>query len=402
MRILHTADWHLGKRLDTFSRMEEQTKVLSEIIEICDLLEVDLVLIAGDVFDTFNPPVEATELFYSTLKKLSNNGKRPIIAIAGNHDSPDRIDAPDALARECGIFLIGHPKAEVRPLELSDFKISKSAPGFLEIEFKNHDFPIRIIHSAYANEVRLKQSFGEDKETGLNETLKEHWADLANEYCDENGVNLLMTHLYMNKRGSSLLEEPEGEKPLKIGNADLVYSDAIPSQIDYSALGHLHAYNNIGSAEKPVVYSSSLLAYSFSEAGQTKYVSIVDFELNSPVKMEKVALKSGRQLFRKTFTAIDEAVTWLSANPYCLVELTIESDEFIKAEERRAIFQAHDGIIHLIPKVKKATIDISEVDELGLKKDLNELFIEYFKSKHANQEPNEDLINLLNEIKTAE
>ena len=118
MKILHTADWHLGKRLDGFSRFDEQVAVLNEIITIANEKNVDLILIAGDLFDAFNPPVEAVELFYKTLKNLSNNGKRPVVAIAGNHDSPDRINAPNPLAKECGIILIGHPNELIKPFAL--------------------------------------------------------------------------------------------------------------------------------------------------------------------------------------------------------------------------------------------------------------------------------------------
>ena len=123
MRILHTSDWHLGKRLDDFSRLDEQREVLNEIIEIANEQDVDAVLIAGDLFDTYNPPTEAVDLFYRSLKRLTNNGSRPVIAIAGNHDSPDRIESPDPLARECGIVFIGYPNTVVPPFELeSGFK----------------------------------------------------------------------------------------------------------------------------------------------------------------------------------------------------------------------------------------------------------------------------------------
>lgn len=212
MKILHTADWHLGKRLDRFSRLEEQVLVMNEIVEIADNQKVDMVLIAGDLFDNFNPSVEATELFYKTLKRLSLNGKRPVVAISGNHDSPNLIDAPDPLARECGIILIGHPKAEVNPFSVEGFQILKSAPGFIEIQIKDLDFPVRILHTPYANEVRLKEYFGENKEEELNHVLAENWKNLADEFCDENGVNLLTAHLYVNKKGEPLLDEPEGEK----------------------------------------------------------------------------------------------------------------------------------------------------------------------------------------------
>lgn len=399
MKILHTADWHLGKKLDNFSRLEEQILVMDEIVQIADKQQVDLVLIAGDLFDTFNPSVEAVELFYKTLKRLAKNGERPVIAIGGNHDSPDRIDAPDPLARECGIILIGYPNAVVNPFELDGFKITQSDAGFLELQLKNSKTPVRIVHTAYANEIRLKQYFGENKDEELNKVLKEQWTSIADKYCDENGINLLVSHLYMNKQGeNTLLEEPEGEKPIKIGNADLVYSDAIPPQIQYSALGHLHGFNNVGTEEKPVVYSSSPLCYSFSEAGQTKYVSIIEAEPNQIVKFDKIALENGRPLIRKKFDDIENAVSWLNENQNTLVELTIESDTFLKAEDRKLIYQSHDGIIHLIPKVKNTQPENAVHTEINLDKDMKELFKDYFKSKNGNQDPNAEILDLFNEV----
>jgi exonuclease SbcD len=398
MKILHTADWHLGKRLDRFSRLEEQILVMNEIIEIVDAQQVDLVLVAGDLFDNFNPSTEAVELFYKTLKRLSRNGKRPVIAISGNHDSPSFIDAPDPLARECGIILIGYPNAEIAPFELEDFKISTSAAGFLELEMKKFPFPIRLLHTPYANEIRLKEYFGEEKEAELNKTLAENWQKTANDFCDEKGVNLLMTHLYMNKKGAPLLDEPEGEKPIKIGNADLVFSDIIPEQIQYTALGHLHGFKNIGTEEKPVVYASSPLCYSFSEAGQTKYVSIIEATPNQPVSYEKIALQKGKALARKTFQSVEKAVEWLNENQNTLVELTLESETFLKAEERKLLYQSHEGIVYLIPKVKNQEIDENISSEINLSQDIQTLFQEYFKSKNNGQEANEDLIHLFNEI----
>lgn len=398
MKILHTADWHLGKRLDGFSRFDEQVAVLNEIITIANEQNVDLILIAGDLFDAFNPPVEAVELFYKTLKNLSNNGKRPVVAIAGNHDSPDRINAPDPLAKECGIILIGHPNELIKPFALDYFKVHRSAEGFIELLIKDIDFPIRLLHTAYANEIRLKTYLGEDKSKQLNEVLNDHWLKIADTYCDTKGINLLISHLYMNKRDASLLEEPDGEKPIKIGNADLVFTDGIPPQIQYTALGHLHAFNNIGTAEKPVVYASSPLCYSFSEAGQTKFVVLVDIQPNATAHYEKIALQNGKPLIRKSFQGVDLAAQWLLQNPDALVELTIETDAFLTTDERKAIFQAHSGIIHLIPKVKNLNIENVENKQINLNQDIKDLFKDYFKSKHAQQDPNNELMDLFNEV----
>ena len=399
MKILHTADWHLGKRLDRFSRLEEQILVMNEIVEIANEQHVNLVLIAGDLFDNFNPGVEATELFYKTLKRLSLNGKRPVVAISGNHDSPNLIDAPDPLARECGIILIGHPKAEVSPFEVEGFKIKQSAPGFIEIQLKNQDFPVRILHTPYANEIRLKEYFGENKEEELSNVLAENWKTLADEFCDQKGVNLLTAHLYMNKKGAPILEEPEGEKPIKIGNADLIYSDIIPAQIQYTALGHLHGCRNIGTEDKPVVYASSPLCYSFSEAGHTKYVSIIDAQPNQKVAFERIPLQNGKSLARKTFNNVETAVEWLTENQNSLVELTLESETFLTAEERKRIYQTHHGIVHLIPKIRNQEFNENELRTVNLNQDIQSLFKDYFKSKNNGQEANEDLINLFNEIK---
>lgn len=398
MKILHTADWHLGKRLDSFSRLEEQVKIMEEIVAIADEQEADLVLVAGDLFDNFNPPVDAVELFYKTLKRLSKNGARPVIAISGNHDAPGLIDAPNPLAKACGIILIGQPNALVSPYELEQFSISRSDKGFIELRLNHLDYPVRILHTAYANEQRLKENLGEDKEASLNRILADNWQKLADTYCDKLGVNLLLAHLYMNKQGAAIIEEPEGEKPIKIGNATMIYSEAIPAQVQYTALGHIHAFKNIGTEEKPVIYASSPLCYSFSEAGQEKYVTIVELQPGENARYQRITLQSGRPMYRKTFDNIDTAVEWLSQNKYALVELTLESDTFLNAAERKSIYQSHDGIIFLIPKLKADGVSATNTAEVNLNQDMQSLFKDYFRSRHGQQEPNEELMNLFNEI----
>ena len=398
MKILHTADWHLGKRLDSFSRLEEQKIVLDEICIIADEQAVDAVIVAGDLFDAFNPPVEAIELLYKTLKRLTNNGKRPVIAIAGNHDSPDRIDSPEPLARECGIIFMGYPNTEIKTIELGNgFEITKTDKGFIEINLPEHNYPLRIIATPYANEVRMKEYFGEEKEVELSNSLQMGWGDLSEKYCDNKGVNILVTHLYMLKRGGEVLEEPDGEKPLKIGNADLIYSDIIPSQIQYTALGHLHRHQNVGTDEKPVVYSGSPLSYSFSEAGQQKYVKIINVEPNSIAQLERIPLKSGKQLARKTFNSIDSAVEWLNDNQYTLVELTIESDTYLKSEDLKRLRNAHHEIVHIIPIVKNDNVMDESSKQVNLNQDITALFSDYFKYSKG-QSPNEEIIELFKEI----
>ncbi len=206
MKILHTADWHLGKKLEQFSRLPEQKDVMGEICAIADNENVDVVIIAGDLFDTFNPPNEAVDLFYKTLKKLSNNGKRLVVAIAGNHDSPERIEAPNPLAIENGIILTGFPHTEISTFKLeSGIEVTKVDKGFVEVKLPNVAFPFRMLLTPYANEYRLKTYLGnKDKEDSLREVLEKHWQENATKYCDSKGVNILMTHLFMIKKEKHL------------------------------------------------------------------------------------------------------------------------------------------------------------------------------------------------------
>lgn len=402
MRILHTSDWHLGKRLESFSRLKEQQEVLDEINFIADREKPDVIIVAGDLFDTFNPSTEAVELFYKSLKQLAKDGERAVIAIAGNHDSPDRIEAPDPLARECGIIFRGYPNSEVKPFTLrSELQVSQSAPGFLELKLPDVQAPLRIITTPYANEMRLKTSLSpENKEASLREVLKNAWKKTAEKYCDDKGVNLLMTHLFMVNEGTSIPEEPDDEKPiLHVGGVQPVYSADIPSRIQYVALGHLHRYQDVKGAICPVVYTGSPLAYSFSETNQQKYVALIEVNPKEVAKVTPIRLQSGRRLLRQRFDDVNKAVEWLDKNPDVFVELTLVSDTYIKTEDRKRIYGAHDGIVTIIPEVKNQSInETNNADPvIDLNKNMPELFDDFFRHEKG-QAPNERIKELFKEV----
>jgi len=401
MKILHTSDWHLGKRLENFSRIDEQQAVLQEICEIADSEQVDVVLIAGDLFDTFNPPTEAVDLFYKSLKKLTNDGKRPVIAIAGNHDSPDRIEAPDPLARECGIIFAGYPNSIVPEFELeSGLKILKSEPGFIEIKLPENSVPLRILLTPYANEYRLKTALGqENSEEELRKILQQKWNDLTEKHCDKNGVNILVSHLFVIEKGGEIPEEPSDEKPiLHVGGVQVIYTENIPNQIQYTALGHLHRMHAVDKKKKSVYYSGSPLSYSFAEANQKKYVLIIDAAPGEIITVNEKELKMGKKLLRYRAEGMEDALKWLTENPNCLAELTVVTNTFLTATERKQLNAAHEGIITIIPEVLNenefATVDKKSID---LTKNMSDLFRDYFR--HAKgQEPNTEIMELFTEI----
>ncbi len=400
MKILHTADWHLGKRLENFSRLEEQKDVLEEISLIADQYDVDAVIIAGDLFDTFNPPTEAVDLFYKTLKRISDNGQRLIVAIAGNHDSPDRIDSPDPLARECGIVFIGYPNAVVPEFELtSGLKVTNTDKGFVEFKLSKSETPLRIIHTAYANEFRLKACLdSENEEEEMRDLLSNVWSDLSNKYCNKQGVNILMSHLFFTKQGEPFQDEPEDEKPiLHIGGAQAIFTNNLPAKIQYAALGHLHRKQTIDESPCPVVYSGSPLSYSFAESNQTKYVILIDAEPNKEVKLSEIPLTKGNKLLRYRAKNLDDALAWLGDHQNALVELTLVSDNFITANDRKQLQNIHKGIISIIPEINNPEILQQKSSSLDLTKDMHELFNDYFL--HAKgQLPNERLTTLFKEI----
>ncbi len=394
MKILHTSDWHLGKRLGNFSRLDEQRLVMDEICDIANVNNVDAVIIAGDLFDNFNPSSESVELLYKTLKRLSNLGKRPVVAIAGNHDSPDRIEAPDPLAKECGIIFSGYPNSTIQPFEIeSGLKITKSDKGFIEISIPECDEPLRILTTPYANEYRLKTYLGDDdNDEELNKLIFNNWKSLAEKHCDNQGVNILATHLFMMKRNTVPEVEPEDEKPIRfVGGLQEIFTDMVPSEINYTALGHLHKNIPLGNN---IWYSGSPLAYNFSENSSKKYVMLYDSKTD---EVEKIKLTQGKQLLKNSFDTIEHAVAWLKENQEALVELTIESDSFISGKDKKRLTEVHDHIMDIIPIIKSENIVENTQSAVDTSKDIQTIFKEYFNHKY-NQDPNEDITNLFKEV----
>ncbi|OIN57064.1 metallophosphoesterase family protein [Arsenicibacter rosenii] len=404
MKILHTADWHLGKKLFDKSRAQEQKDVLEEIISIATNENVDLILVAGDLFDTFTPSAEAEDLLYSTLKTLSDGGRRPVIAIAGNHDNPDRIEAQDHFARECGIVFTGYPTTIVNPFQLScNARVIRTAPGFVELRLPDHAAPVRILLTPYANETRMRRFLGIDQaDDELRQHLHTHWQQLADQYMDEEGVNLLVAHLFFMKRDGEQPEEPEEERSiLQVGGASMIFTDLIPAQVQYAALGHLHRYQSLDGGPCPVIYSSSPLAYSFAEADQQKYVVLIDAVPGQPVSYQPVPLTKGRRLLRKRFTQLTDAIEWLTANPDCFPEVTLQTETYLTSEERQQLARSHDRLVAIIPDIRpeagEPTAE-SAGSQIDLTQSMTDLFTGYFKTQKKNQVPNERLLDLFKEV----
>jgi exonuclease SbcD len=201
------------------------------------------------------------------------------------------------------------------------------------------------------------------------------------------------------KQGEEIPEEPADEKPiLHVGGAQMIFTENIPSQIQYTALGHLHRKQKIAEAPCPVYYSGSPLSYSFAEASQNKYVILVEAEPGKTVQLQEIELTASKKLMRKRAEGMDEAIQFLKENPECLVELTIVTDTFLTAADRKLLGSCHDGIVTIIPEVKDgAGMSSGKGKNIDLTKTMEELFGEYFRQAKG-QAPNEDLMALFKEM----
>jgi exonuclease SbcD len=404
MKIMHTGDWHLGKRLERFDRMDEHTAVMEEICQIAEAEAVDAVLVAGDLYDTFNPPTEAVQLLYRTLKRLARDGRRPVIAIAGNHDSPDRIEAPDPLASECGIIFAGYPQTHVRPFQLpGGMEVTRSAPGFIEVRIPSSPSPLRIILAPYPSESRLRMDLGsENLEATIRELLQGRWAELAGQYCDGQGVNILLGHLFMVSQGEAAPDE-HAEEEKSIGPASMVFTQNLPQGIQYAALGHIHSFLTMTGGPCPAVYSSSTLPFSFPKRGEnadagTRNVVIIEGEPGQALRYRPVRLSAGRKLYRRLFPSTEAALGWLRENPECFAEISIETEHYISAEERRQIMAAHQRVVGPIPvfrnQERKNEANPRAIDRSKAREDL---FRDYFVHVKG-VEASEEMIALFREV----
>jgi exonuclease SbcD len=289
MKILHTSDWHIGKRLGRHDRLVESAAVLTEVEAIADDHGVDLILVSGDVWDRPFPPMDALTLGLRTLVRLSD--RRSVVAVAGNHDSADLFEALAPLLRPRGVFLIGDVKAPDGGglLGPDDLGVPAVIAGFPFLrEGRVVDFMLEAgeWYTAYAQRVSAITG-------AYNEAL------MARVAANPQLVPILMAHFLV---GGVTVDRagPRGERELHMGDAYAATAQSIPAGPQYVAMGHIHAPQPVPGAPVPAHYAGSLLALDFGEAGEQKRVLIVDAEPGQLATIESVPITKGRQLVRIT------------------------------------------------------------------------------------------------------
>lgn len=393
MKILHTGDWHLGKNLEGKSRMEEQEAFLEDFVEIVEKNNIDLVIIAGDIYDHSNPPARAEKMFYDTLKKISSNGERLTLVISGNHDNPDRLVAAGPLAREHGIIMVGTPKTVVMQGEYGSHKIVASGEGFIEIEINGEKAVVLTI--PYPSEKRLNEVlYGEMDEE--EERLKSYsdrihllFSSLSENYREDT-INLAVSHLFA--MGS---EESGSERSIQLGGSYIVSRSCFPIEAQYIALGHIHKPQIIPGTDGRARYSGSPIHYSKKEINFTKKCYVVDAKAGEPCNIEEVEFKVYKPIEIWKCDCIEEAITKCENNKdrECWVYLEITTDRFIREDEIKQMKDLKKDILEITPILKGEEGEDTEGTSLS-EKSFQEIFTEfYFKERKL--EPDEELVQLL-------
>lgn len=395
MKILHTADWHIGKQLYKYPLSEDLLLFFDELLEIIQKEKIDVLLISGDIFDLSNPSNEDRKMYFSFLNQLRNFNLH-IIITAGNHDSARMIDGPKMLLEALNIHVIGEGT------ELNNQLIT------LPSDDKNSEDLI-IAAVPYLRERDIRKSIaGEmpsDKEALTKKGIIDHYKNLyALAYAqNENACKIAMGHLYI--YGVKL---SESEREIQVGNLAGINAENLDVGFDYVALGHIHKPQKIH-AEDKLMYSGSPIALSFSERKDEKRIVVITVENNQVVEKKSIVLTNHRRL-KKIEGTIDEIKAKLkgydkklslptyieihaheekrdSSKQIELVELSsIKSDAFIIVN-KRITFEEKSPYSFLASSQK----DITEFTPL-------QVFEERLKESAEDEETKKELKNLYIEI----
>lgn len=381
MRILHTSDWHLGRLIETQSRLEEQAAFLDTLIDCAEEKDIDVVLVAGDVYDTYNPPARAERLFFDKVKALADGGRRLILIVSGNHDQPIRLGAAASWASEHGVVLCTDMQDEWADQQIGRFKITGRGPGALTITLGEDTLDLALL--PFPSESRLGELIsvsGQEEELQL--TYSERVKDLLEARCahfTEDAFGVIVSHLFVSGG-----EISDSERTLQWGGAYTVFGDAFPKSANYVALGHLHKPQSVAGLKGRGRYSGSPLQYSRSETGYAKSVTLIDTNAAGPLEFEEVfiPLLKPVEIWRaKSFEAA-EALLVKEGERKAWVYLEVETLKPLTNGEIRRLKTLYPDLLSIEPIFPNQ--ESSDLVEISLEKmDVHELFRRYYEREYG-------------------
>ncbi|WP_016916373.1 exonuclease SbcCD subunit D [Vreelandella stevensii] len=320
MRLLHTADWHLGRLFHNLSLLDDQRHVLQQLLTIIDRERVDAVLIAGDIYDRSVPPAAAVTLLDDILAELCEQRGLPVIMISGNHDGAARLGFGARHLRQAGLHIL-------TDLATCDQPVTLAVDGVT----------VDVFGIPYADPEYVRSAFGAD----VRDFDAAHRYLLERIHAQRHPARpaLLMSHCFVEGGAAS-----DSERPLTLGGAESVAWEPM-QDFDYVALGHLHGPQYRGSEH--IRYSGSLLKYSFSEASQRKGVTLVDLDATGVTRIEQIPLLPRREvrvLEGELDALIARGRTDPQADDYLLVRLT---DRHAILDPMGKLREVYPNVLHL-------------------------------------------------------
>lgn len=350
MKLLHTSDWHIGRTLYGRKRYEEFDAFLTWLAETIQLNEIDVLLVAGDVFDTSAPSNRAQELYYRFLCRVAGSSCRHVVVVAGNHDSPSFLNAPKELLKALDVHVIGNstetPEDEVLLLrnEQDDPELIVCAVPYLR------DRDIRVAEAGESVE---------DKQSKLIDGIRSHYsviAAIAEQKRIEIGSDIPIVAIGHLFAAGGQTVDGDGVRELYVGSLAHVTTKIFPECFTYLALGHLHVPQKVSGSEV-IRYSGSPLPMGFGEAKQQKSVCQVEFHSTSAsVQLIDVPVFQKLERVKGDWESIAKRLLELSAaDSQAWLEVIYEGDEVI-GDLRERLDAAISGTHMEILRVKNNRI----------------------------------------------
>ncbi len=353
MKILHTSDWHLGQNFNTRSRESEHEKFFDWLIKTIEDESIDILIVAGDIFDSANPPKYALTMYHVLLTKVIKTSCKDVVIIAGNHDSIATIE----MTKTLGKFLNIHIVASGEDIEetIIQIKVNGKLKAIVcAVPFLRD----KILRDASV----VKNNKQREEEYQIN--IKKYYNDIFQKAKEISRYVPLIATGHFTASGATF--NPESERELYIGNLQRVDNDML-KQFDYVALGHLHSAQKVTSYDH-IRYSGSPIPLSFSEAGQTKKVIIVEFNDNNVRNIKEIDIPIFRAMYKikgsieKIQSKIDE---YKDADNKPFVEISIEDDilDFDKKEFEVKAYEMGIEIISMRKDTIEKDIVLQDIDE---------------------------------------
>ena len=320
MKLFHLSDLHIGKQLHHYNLREDQEHILREVIDYAKELHPDAIMIAGDIYDKSVPSAEAVAVFDDFLTELSLiEPVIPILMIAGNHDSAQRLDYASRILGHHNIHIAGNPP-ETREQKIKKVTLTDEHG---EIDF----YLLPFLKPGYVRNV-----FDEPAESYSDAVLKL----IAREQIDWKRRNVLISHQFYIGNGQT--PKTCDSENISVGGIDQVDIDGV-KQFDYVALGHLHGAQKV--FMENIRYCGTLLKYSVSESGQEKSLHVISLgEKGEEISVEKLPLhplRDVRKLRGKLTDLIEEALPE-NRDDYVSITLTDEVDPYKPKEQLEKVY----------------------------------------------------------------